>query len=231
MKRLTGAVVVVLAVLAAVLAFNAVRFSSRQIDVPRNAEAAPDVASMAQRLAQAVRFQTVSSQDASKFPRGAFEDFQAFLARSFPRMQSSMRLERVNHYSLLYEWTGTDSTLKPVLVMAHQDVVPVDPVSAGEWRQPPFGGIVADGFVWGRGTLDDKGAVMGLHEAAEALLAQSRLKREGYFHPESVRRVWQAHLSGRVDQRSLLWNVLMFQSWLDGVASPQAARMAALRTA
>jgi asparagine synthase (glutamine-hydrolysing) len=70
-----------------------------------------------------------------------------------------------------------------------------------------------------------------LREWAEALLAESRLKREGYFHPESVRRVWEAHLSGRVDQRSLLWNVLMFQSWLDGVASPQAARVAALRTA
>jgi carboxypeptidase PM20D1 len=190
MKRLTGTVAVILVFLAAVLAANAVRFSSRQIDVSRNAEAAPDVAAMAQRLAQAVRFQTVSSQDSSKFPHSEFEGFQAFLARSFPRVQSSMRRERVNDYSLLYEWTGTDSTLKPVLVMAHQDVVPVDPVSASEWTQPPFGGVVADGFVWGRGTLDDKGAVMALHEAAEALLTQGfRPKRTVYFafgHDEEV---------------------------------------------
>jgi asparagine synthase (glutamine-hydrolysing) len=70
-----------------------------------------------------------------------------------------------------------------------------------------------------------------LREWAEALLAESRLKREGYFDPGSIRSAWEAHLSGHVDQHSLLWNVLMFQSWLDGVESPRAARLAALRTA
>ena len=48
----------------------------------------------------------------------------------------------------------------------------LDPVSASKWLQPPFGGVIADGFIWGRGTLDDKGAMMALHEAAETLLAR-----------------------------------------------------------
>jgi carboxypeptidase PM20D1 len=90
----------------------------------------------------------------------------------------------------VYEWAGTDASLKPMLVMAHQDVVPIDPVSAARWLQPPFGGVIADGYIWGRGTLDDKGAVMALHEAAEALLAQGfRPKRTEYFafgHDEEV---------------------------------------------
>lgn len=178
------------AVLVAILLFNAMRFGSRQIDVPRNDEAAPAVAAAAQRLAQAVRFQTLSHQDPSKFPGAEFERFHIFLSRSFPRMQSVLRKERINGHSLVYEWPGTDSSLKPILVMAHQDVVPIDPVSADRWLQPPFGGVISGGFIWGRGTLDDKGAVMALHEAAETLLAQGfRPKRTVYFafgHDEEV---------------------------------------------
>ncbi len=70
-----------------------------------------------------------------------------------------------------------------------------------------------------------------LREWAETLLGESRLKREGYFNAASVRTAWDAHLSGRVDQHSLLWNVLMFQSWLDSLGSAQPARVGALRTA
>jgi asparagine synthase (glutamine-hydrolysing) len=70
-----------------------------------------------------------------------------------------------------------------------------------------------------------------LRDWAESLLAESRLKSEGYFEPDRVRSAWEAHLSGRVDQHSLLWTVLMFQSWLDGMERPQRAHAAALRTA
>lgn len=190
MKKWASAAAATAAVLAAVLSFNAARFGSRQIDVPRNDEAAPAAAAAAQRLAQAVRFQTISYQDPSKFPRAEFDRFQAFLSGNYPRVQSALKKRRVSEYSLVYEWPGTDASFKPILVMAHQDVVPVDPVSADKWLQPPFGGVISDGFVWGRGTLDDKGAVMALHEAAEALLAQGfRPKRTVYFafgHDEEV---------------------------------------------
>jgi asparagine synthase (glutamine-hydrolysing) len=54
-----------------------------------------------------------------------------------------------------------------------------------------------------------------LREWAETLLGESRLESEGFFSPARVRAAWDAHLSGRVDQHSLLWNVLMFQSWLE----------------
>lgn len=70
-----------------------------------------------------------------------------------------------------------------------------------------------------------------LREWADALLAESRLKDEGYFDAASVRLAWEAHLSGRVDQHASLWNVLMFQSWLEGTDRPQAVPTAELRTA
>jgi asparagine synthase (glutamine-hydrolysing) len=53
-----------------------------------------------------------------------------------------------------------------------------------------------------------------LREWAEDLLQEDRLKREGYLHPEEVRRIWQAHLSGATDYQYHLWDVLSFQCWL-----------------
>ena len=72
--------------------------------------------------------------------------------------------------SLLYEWPGSDANARPILLMAHQDVVPVAADAEKDWTQPPFSGAVADGFVWGRGTLDDKGSLVGLMEAVEHLV-------------------------------------------------------------
>src|SRR5262249_35711364 len=56
--------------------------------------------------------------------------------------------------------------------LAHQDVVPVEPGTEGSWAHPPFDGTIADGFVWGRGALDDKESLVGLFEAVESLLGE-----------------------------------------------------------
>jgi asparagine synthase (glutamine-hydrolysing) len=54
-----------------------------------------------------------------------------------------------------------------------------------------------------------------LRDWAEALLDESRLKQEGFFNPQAVRQQWADHLSGEFDRCYLLWNILMFQSWLE----------------
>ncbi len=190
MKKWAGAIALLFMVLAAIVAINASRLHSSQIRVAANNEVSPSIGAASQRLAQAVRFRTLSHQDPAKFPGAEFTRFQAFLARSYPRIRSALQRHNVGAYNLLYEWQGSDASLKPILVIAHQDVVPVDPSSADQWLQPPFEGVIAGGFIWGRGTLDDKGAVMALHEAAETLLAQNfRPRRSIYFafgHDEEV---------------------------------------------
>jgi carboxypeptidase PM20D1 len=136
---------------------------------------APDVAiasGAAERLAGAVRIPTISHADSAAFDAGAFSALHEYLKQQFPRVHAELQRDTVATHSLLYTWRGSDPSLKPILLMAHQDVVPVEPGTEAQWEQPPFAGTIADGFVWGRGAIDNKSAVVGILEAVEMLLAE-----------------------------------------------------------
>jgi carboxypeptidase PM20D1 len=127
----------------------------------------------AERLAEAIRFQTISYQDRSRIDLAQFARLHAFLREQFPRVFTQLEVETVNEYSLLMRWPGADASLAPILFTAHMDVVPIEPGTEGDWTHPPFAGIVADGRIYGRGALDDKLGVLGILEAAESLLAEN----------------------------------------------------------
>lgn len=126
----------------------------------------------AQRLAEAVRFKTISYQDRSKIDYEEFAALRAFLQTSFPRAFSALAVEDINEHSLLMTWTGSDPQVRPILFTAHTDVVPVEPGTEEDWAHPAFAGVLADGRIYGRGTLDDKNGVLSLLEATESLLAE-----------------------------------------------------------
>ena len=126
----------------------------------------------AENLAEAVRFKTISFQDRAQIDYQQFDALNTFLTETYPRVFSQLQVESVSEYSWLIRWPGTDETLSPILFTAHTDVVPVEPGTEGDWSHPAFAGIVADGRVYGRGTLDDKQGVISLLEAAEQLLAE-----------------------------------------------------------
>ncbi len=143
-----------------------------------------------ERLAEAVRFRTISYQESDRIDYGEFDRFNAFLRRSFPRVFSELQVETVNRYSLLIRWPGTDPMLKPILFTAHTDVVPIEPGTEDDWQHPPFSGSVTQGRIHGRGTLDDKVGVMGLLEATEQLLADGFSPRRAiviaFGHDEEI---------------------------------------------
>jgi carboxypeptidase PM20D1 len=120
-------------------------------------------------LGAAVRIPTVSTIDG--VDEALFAEFRALLHRTYPLVHARLALEVFGDHTLLFTWTGSDPEANPFLLMAHQDVVPVEPGTESDWEQPPFSGVVADGFLWGRGTMDDKGSLIGILEAVEALLA------------------------------------------------------------
>ena len=160
-----------LLVLIAALAINTLRKTSRQLQVPALAPLAIDKPAAADRLAQAVRIGTVSSRDDAQLNADKFRQMHALLQAKFPLIHAKLKREEVGGLSLLYTWQGSDAQAQPIMLMAHQDVVPVAPGTEGDWQVPPFAGEVKDGFVWGRGSWDDKGNLMSQMEAVEMLLA------------------------------------------------------------
>ena len=138
-----------------------------------------DIPAGARRLGEAIRFQTVSHQDPAADDPATFNAFRAWLVSSYPRFHALSRREVVGAGTLIYTWPGSDPRLEPILLMAHQDVVPVDPRTAGRWTAPPFGGVQKDGAVWGRGSVDDKGSLIALMEALESLADHGYRPRRG----------------------------------------------------
>ena len=157
-------------------------------DVRRLRFAVPriELSAATQRLSTVLRFQTISYDNGAVGPD--FARFQAWLRETYPRVHAVTRLTRVGEGTLVYEWPGADAALPVMVVMAHQDVVPVP--QPERWRQPPFSGAVVDGEVWGRGALDDKSSLIAILEAAESLLASGHLPTRGvifiFGHDEEV---------------------------------------------
>ena len=166
-----------LLLLLAVLLVRAMRFRSQQVEVTHlpTDETAGEAA--AEHLAGAIRFSTISYPDMAQCDRQAFLGLHDYLAQSYPRVHAALTREVVGDYSLLYTWPGQDPQQKPIVLMAHLDVVPVEAGTEDDWTHPPFSGRIAAGYVWGRGTMDWKFGAIGTLEAVESLLAEG-------FHPQ-----------------------------------------------
>ncbi len=171
LKRAFLALVLVVAALAAAMAVNTWRTPSRQVAVAAAPALSTELQAAARRLAGGIRFRTVSSLDDPAGNSAEFDKLHAYLAEQFPMVHATLRKEVVGQHALLYTWTGSDPKAKPIALMAHQDMVPIAPGTEKAWKVDPFSGAIEDGFVWGRGTLDNKGNLFAQLEAVEALIA------------------------------------------------------------
>jgi carboxypeptidase PM20D1 len=123
-------------------------------------------------LSAAVRFPTISYSIESPVDTVAFSGFMDFITGAYPMVAEKLPREVFGKFSLLYTWKGKNPSLNPVVLMAHYDVVPAGDTTM--WERKPFSGDIDSGFIWGRGTLDDKAAMISILEAVEKLL------NEGY---------------------------------------------------
>lgn len=123
---------------------------------------------IAERLSRMIQLPTVSAELEER-GNGPFEGFVALLAELYPLTHEHLALERHTGFGLLFHWKGRAAASdEPLVLMAHYDVVPVD--ESDDWTHPPFAGVVSDGWVHGRGALDDKGPLIVVLEAVENLL-------------------------------------------------------------
>ncbi len=171
MKRILAAVTTLLAVVTVVVLVRTVRLAPTPAPTEAMSLPAVDAEAAAGRLARALRFETITTQGGGPAP-ASLAGLHRYLEETFPRTHQTLTREVVGGGSLLYTWAGQDPKLGPLILMSHLDVVPVEAGTEGLWTHPPFAGVVADGFVWGRGAMDDKMGVMAILEAIEALLAE-----------------------------------------------------------
>ena len=136
-------------------------------------------------LSEAITFQTIVSDDGS-YDGAAFDALADMLKRRYPLVHSNLASEVFGGHGLLYTWPGTDPSLDPIVLMAHQDVVPVEAGTEDDWESPPFAGAVIDGRVYGRGAFDCKGPLIAIFEALE------HLQRTG-FVPERTVHIVSGH--------------------------------------
>ncbi|HYM18173.1 MAG TPA: M20/M25/M40 family metallo-hydrolase [Micropepsaceae bacterium] len=173
MKR---AAIGVAALVAALFVFMLARTMTVAAPAGAQTTAAPpipvDSKLVANHLSQAIKFQTVSYGDGvkEKEKTSALEAMRDWMEMTYPNFHAAAGPEAFGE-SLLFTWHGLNPNLPPVLLMAHLDVVPVVPGTEKDWAHGAFSGDIADGFVWGRGTIDDKGEVVAILDAAERLAA------------------------------------------------------------
>ncbi|MBL9005464.1 MAG: M20 family peptidase [Myxococcales bacterium] len=199
---------------------------------------------MAEHLAAAVRIPTISlsplQKDASAVARSAqaFTALHAYLQSTFPLLHAALEREAIASdaavpgQALLYTWRGSDGTLPPYLLAAHQDVVPVEPGTESRWQQPPFSGALVDGHIWGRGALDDKFSLIGIMEAIERLIKSGyKPKRTLYIgsgHDEEVGGSGAQAITARLAQRgvrvefALDEGMALVEGMLPGLSQPVA---------
>lgn len=166
---------------------NFLRFSSQQVEVDL-INPIPLDSGVSQRLSEAIRIPTISYED--HIDTFAFEQFITYIDSNFQDVKAELESYKVNQYSMVFHWAGKNPKLKPILLMAHHDVVPIEAATRSQWQEKPFGGIIKDDFIWGRGALDDKHNVLGILEAVQILIkAGYRPDRSLYLafgHDEEV---------------------------------------------
>jgi carboxypeptidase PM20D1 len=121
-------------------------------------------------LQRLIQFKTISWSDTTQPDSTQFIGMHQYLQTTWPLVHQTMQREVISKFSLLYHWKGKDPSLRPLLLLAHMDVVPVEDSSLSQWKADPFAGIIQDGYIWGRGSYDNKMNITSIMESAEKLL-------------------------------------------------------------
>ncbi len=167
----------IVALFFAVVIGRTLAFKPKKEVEPDSCEIEIDKEKAVKNLQTLVKFKTVSYRDSSLESEEEFQGLIDTLPDLYPNVFEKCRLIRLPDRALLFKWEGKNHKEASVM-MAHYDVVPVD---EEKWEKPPFSGIIEDGVLWGRGTLDTKATFNGVLSAADHLIAEGFTPREDMY--------------------------------------------------
>ena len=177
MEYVFMAAVSVLLLLAAIILIRTVRFTPRPGPAVAEEKVDFDRDRVIENLQMLVRCKTVSNPDPSKEDDGEFEKLLSLLPQRYPHVFETCELRSFPGRGLLFRWKGRGEG-EPAVLMAHYDVVPVE---ESMWEKPPFAGVLEDGVLWGRGTLDTKVTFNGILFAADHLIARGFIPEQDVY--------------------------------------------------
>lgn len=221
--------------LVAVIVVNTIRYAPDDLNAPAASLTEVDAGPIAAKLSEAIRFKTISRRKVENNDIPVFKAFLGWMEQTYHSAHAVMEREMIAELTPLFRWKGTDSAAQPILLTAHYDVVPV--LSPDRWAQAPFGGDIADGFVWGRGALDDKAALIAMLEAVERLDATGFTPvRDIYFsfgHDEEVGGTGAAAVAAHLKSKGvqLDWTLDEGSMVLDGVVPGLEPLLASINVA
>ena len=106
-----------------------------------------------------------------------FEAFHKVLDEEFPNVTATCQKIDLGGDVLLYKWSGKSSD-RPLVLMAHQDVVPA---VGGDWKYPPYSATVEDGKVYGRGAMDCKNTLFSTIQSVEELISEGFVPEQDVY--------------------------------------------------
>lgn len=160
------ALLALVVVFLAVILIRALRFQPLAKSAAVKSEAVVDEEKAAADLAEMIRCKTISYYEDERIDKAEFQKFRALLKKLYPTVFQKATYEEIGPSGVLFTLKGKSAEY-PAVFMAHYDVVPVNEEG---WTKPAFDGIIENGILWGRGTLDTKCTLLGVMEAAEQLL-------------------------------------------------------------
>ena len=159
---------VILVILIAVILIRTLRFVPEKQSASVTEAIQVDGDKATRDLAEMIKCKTISHRNSDEDDESEFLKFEKLLPELFPKVFATCSFEKVGNRGLLIRWQGKSPDV-PSVFMSHYDVVSVE---AADWQKPAFDGILEDGFLWGRGTLDTKGTLNGILQAAELLISE-----------------------------------------------------------
>jgi len=173
MKKILTGLILLLVLLISVLAFNTLTLKSKQIVAVdgKPLHLATDSDAI-QHLSGAIKINTISYSDSLKMGEAKlhFDSMIQYLKSTYPLVFSSLQDTIIQGRNILLKWQGSFSSAPSAILYAHMDVVPIEQNTLAQWKHAAFSGDVADGFIWGRGALDDKGSLISILEAVTRCL-------------------------------------------------------------
>lgn len=159
----------VLAVFIIVVLIRAAMFQPKDVKIPSDEMVTIDEEKVVKDMQELIRCKTISYNEEEKVDKAEFEKFKNLLPQLYPTIHAVCERKFLGVNGILYRWPGK-SCDEPIILMSHYDVVPVE---EDQWEKPAFDAILEDGILWGRGTLDTKGTLCGIMEAAEQLMKEA----------------------------------------------------------